>query len=107
MLVNLKDILKVAKENKFAVGAFNTSDLALVRAVVEQAEESNAGHPAVCARRIPICYAVFFPICKRESTRQQNTDSDSSGSRKNHGGLCGSHKSRFYLGHDRRFPSSL
>ena len=42
MLVNLKDILKVAKENKFAVGAFNTSDLALVRAVVEQAEESNA-----------------------------------------------------------------
>lgn len=45
MLLNLRDILKVAKENGFAVGAFNTSDLALVRAVVEQAEESNT--PAI------------------------------------------------------------
>ncbi|MCI8400512.1 MAG: ketose-bisphosphate aldolase [Lachnospiraceae bacterium] len=45
MLWNLKDILAVAKENHFAVGAFNTSDLALVRAVVEEAEET--GTPAV------------------------------------------------------------
>lgn len=45
MLLNLKDILKVAKENHFAVGAFNTSDLALVRAVVEQAEATNT--PAI------------------------------------------------------------
>lgn len=45
MLWNLKDMLAVAKENHFAVGAFNTSDLALVRAVVEQAEESNT--PAI------------------------------------------------------------
>ena len=45
MLYNLKDILSVAKEHHFAVGAFNTSDLALVRAVVEQAEESNT--PAI------------------------------------------------------------
>ncbi len=45
MLYNLKDILTVAKENRFAVGAFNTSDLALVRAVVEQAEATNT--PAI------------------------------------------------------------
>ena len=45
MLLNLKEILSVAKENHFAVGAFNTSDLALVRAVAEQAEASNT--PAI------------------------------------------------------------
>ncbi len=45
MLLNLKEILSVAKENHFAIGAFNTSDLALVRAVVEQAEASNT--PAI------------------------------------------------------------
>ncbi|RHM99067.1 ketose-bisphosphate aldolase [Dielma fastidiosa] len=45
MLLNLKGILSVAKENHFAIGAFNTSDLALVRAVVEQAEASNT--PAI------------------------------------------------------------
>lgn len=45
MLLNLKEMLAAAKENHFAVGAFNTSDLALVRAVVEQAEETNT--PAI------------------------------------------------------------
>ncbi|MFI3283882.1 MAG: ketose-bisphosphate aldolase [Erysipelotrichaceae bacterium] len=45
MLLNLKEILKVAKDNHFAVGAFNTSDLALVRAVVEEAEATNT--PAI------------------------------------------------------------
>ncbi len=45
MLLNLKEILAVAKEHHFAVGAFNTSDLALVRAVIEQAEETNT--PAI------------------------------------------------------------
>jgi fructose-bisphosphate aldolase class II len=45
MLFNLKDILTTAKEHHFAVGAFNTSDLALVRAVIEQAEAT--GTPAI------------------------------------------------------------
>ncbi len=45
MLYNLKEMLTVAKLNHFAVGAFNTSDLALVRAVVEQAEATNT--PAI------------------------------------------------------------
>lgn len=42
MLVTLKELLEVAREHSFAVGAFNTSDLVLVRAVLEQAEESDA-----------------------------------------------------------------
>lgn len=42
MLVTLKELLGVAREHSFAVGAFNTSDLVLVRAVLEQAEESDA-----------------------------------------------------------------
>lgn len=41
MLYSLKEMLGVAKEHSFAIGAFNTSDLALVRAVVEQAEETD------------------------------------------------------------------
>ena len=45
MLYNLKDMLTVAKKYRFAVGAFNTSDLALVRAVVEQAEKTDS--PAI------------------------------------------------------------
>lgn len=45
MLYNLKDMLAVAKKYHFAIGAFNTSDLALVRAVVEQAEATDT--PAI------------------------------------------------------------
>lgn len=45
MLYNLKDMLAVAKKYHFAIGAFNTSDLALVRAVVEQAEATDS--PAI------------------------------------------------------------
>lgn len=45
MLYNLKDMLAVAKKYHFAIGAFNTSDLALVRAVVEQAETTDT--PAI------------------------------------------------------------
>lgn len=45
MLLNLKEILNVAKKNSFAVGAFNTTDLALVRAVIEEAEKTNT--PAI------------------------------------------------------------
>lgn len=45
MLFNLNKLLLAAKENSFAIGAFNTSDLALFRAVVEQAEATNT--PAI------------------------------------------------------------
>ncbi|MFI3283881.1 MAG: ketose-bisphosphate aldolase [Erysipelotrichaceae bacterium] len=45
MLINLKEMLTVAKDNHFAVAAFNTTDLALVRAVVEEAEATNT--PAI------------------------------------------------------------
>lgn len=47
MLINMKEMLNVAKSNKFAVGAFNISDANQFKAVVEAAEEQNA--PAIIA----------------------------------------------------------
>lgn len=47
MLVNMKQLLEVAKENKFAVGAFNVADSNFLRVVVEEAEKNNA--PAIIA----------------------------------------------------------
>ncbi len=42
MLYNMKDLLKVAKENKFAVGAFNISSAEFGRLVIETAEKNNS-----------------------------------------------------------------
>ncbi|MCM2534806.1 ketose-bisphosphate aldolase [Neobacillus pocheonensis] len=47
MLLNMKQLLEVAKKNKFAVGAFNVADSSFLRAVVEEAENSNS--PAIIA----------------------------------------------------------
>ncbi|CWU28883.1 D-tagatose-1%2C6-bisphosphate aldolase subunit GatY [Listeria monocytogenes] len=47
MLVNMKQLLEVAKENKFAVGAFNVAASNFLRVVVEEAEKNNA--PAIIA----------------------------------------------------------
>lgn len=47
MLLNMKQLLKVAKEHKFAVGAFNVADSNFLRVVVEEAEENNS--PAIIA----------------------------------------------------------
>ncbi|HAK0939047.1 TPA: ketose-bisphosphate aldolase [Listeria monocytogenes] len=47
MLVNMKQLLEVAKEKKFAVGAFNVADSNFLRVVVEEAEKNNA--PAIIA----------------------------------------------------------
>ncbi|MBC1964198.1 ketose-bisphosphate aldolase [Listeria welshimeri] len=47
MLVNMKQLLEVAKENKFAVGAFNVADSNFLRVVLEEAEKNNA--PAIIA----------------------------------------------------------
>lgn len=44
-LVNMNQLMKVAKKNKFAVGAYNVSNLELVRTVIEQSEEDYA--PAI------------------------------------------------------------
>lgn len=45
MLINMKDMLKIADENDFAVGAFNATESSLFRSVVEEAEKQNA--PAI------------------------------------------------------------
>ncbi len=47
MLVNMEEMLAVAKENKFAVGAFNVADSSFLKVVVEEAEKNNA--PAIIA----------------------------------------------------------
>lgn len=47
MLVNMSQLLAVAKENKFAVGAFNVADSNFLRVVVEAAEENKS--PAIIA----------------------------------------------------------
>ena len=48
MLISLKEMLAKAREEQFAVGAFNTTDLKLVRAVIEEAEpwQDGGGLPA-------------------------------------------------------------
>jgi len=45
MLLNMNQMLEIAKLNKFGVGAYNISNLELVRTVVEQCEADNA--PAI------------------------------------------------------------
>ncbi|QGQ45480.1 ketose-bisphosphate aldolase [Metabacillus sediminilitoris] len=42
MLYNMKDLLKVAKENKFAVPAFNICSYDMLKAIMEEVEEQNA-----------------------------------------------------------------
>jgi len=42
MLINMKELLSVAKENQFAVPAFNIGSLEILKAVMESAEELNA-----------------------------------------------------------------
>lgn len=42
MLVTLKEILKIAEDNKIAVGSFNTPNMASVKAVIAAAEDMNS-----------------------------------------------------------------
>ncbi|MBV7391314.1 MULTISPECIES: ketose-bisphosphate aldolase [Enterococcus] len=42
MLYTMKDLLKVAKENKFAVPAFNISSFDILKSIIETAEETNS-----------------------------------------------------------------
>ncbi|CAM4524517.1 ketose-bisphosphate aldolase [Paenibacillus xylanexedens] len=45
MLINMKELLKVAYENKFAVGSFNVANSEFVKVVITAAEEQNS--PAI------------------------------------------------------------
>ena len=64
MLVNLKEILKIADTNKYAVGAFNTPNLESVMAVIQAAEKLNIPvviqHAEVHEKIVPI--SVIGPI---------------------------------------------
>lgn len=58
MLVTLSELLKDAKEKKYAVGAFNTPNFETLRAVIAAAEELNApviiSHAEVHENLIPM-----------------------------------------------------
>ena len=45
MLVNLKEILKIAEKKKIAIGSFNTPNMTSVKAVIGAAEE--LGQPVI------------------------------------------------------------
>ena len=45
MLINLKEIFKIANEKKIAIGAFNVPNYESARAIVEAAEET--GYPVI------------------------------------------------------------
>ena len=42
MLINLKELLSIAKKEKFAIGAFNATEVSLFRSVIEEAEKNNS-----------------------------------------------------------------
>ncbi len=61
MLLNMSQLLEVARKNKFAVGAYNISNLELVRIVVEQCEADKA--PAIIEvhpTEVAYCKDDFF-----------------------------------------------
>lgn len=61
MLLNMNQLLSIAKENHFAVGAYNISNLELFRIVVEQCEADNA--PAIIEvhpTEVAYCKDDFF-----------------------------------------------
>lgn len=59
MLVNMNDMLKKAKENKYAVGLFNSVNLELARGIIEAAEKT--GSPVIFGTA-----EVFIPFCPLE-----------------------------------------
>ena len=52
MLINMNQMLSVAKEKHFAVGAYNVSESNLFRTVVEAAEANDAPPSSPTARTI-------------------------------------------------------
>ena len=76
MLVNMKDILSVANENRFAIPAFNIASYAMLNAVLEASEEQNSpvilavhpnelnhlGEDAIKAMREK-AYKASVPVC--------------------------------------------
>lgn len=46
MLINMEEMLKIADQNQFAVGAFNATESSLFRAVVER--QKHRMHQLLC-----------------------------------------------------------
>jgi len=58
-LINLKDLLKHAKENKYAVGSFNVTNLDFIDTLIDAAVEENSPYFNRCSsrRKFPDYYA--------------------------------------------------
>lgn len=72
MLINMEEMLKIADKHEFAVGAFNTSDHMLFRAVVEEAEKQNA--PAIiqaAPREFEFASKEFYTYVKERLTKSR------------------------------------
>ena len=41
-IVNTKEVLQYAKENKYALGAFNVASIEAIRGIIAAAEEANS-----------------------------------------------------------------
>ena len=50
MLYTMRDLLKVARENQFAVPAFNISSFDMLKSIMEEVEAQNAPVIKMCIR---------------------------------------------------------
>lgn len=75
MLINMKEMLAVADKNEFAVPAFNIGSGAILRGVVECAEENNA--PVILAihpTELEFLGDSFIKTCIDEAHQGEGSD---------------------------------
>ena len=71
MLLNLSEILKVAKENNFTVGAYNVTESTMTKAIIETAEKYNA--PSIIAAATNEFYYAGQEYYKYVTERLKNS----------------------------------
>ena len=100
MLMNMKELLAVARVNKFAVPAFNIASNMLLRGVIEASEESSS--PVILAIH-PDELAFLQPSFVRAAVQDEGAGLHPPRPRlvahADHGG----HKVRLHVGDDGRF----
>ena len=72
MLINMNDLLKLAMENQFAVGAFNTTEVANFRCVFETAEKLQAPTIiAIAANELDFCEKEYYQYVREKLMNSQ------------------------------------
>lgn len=67
MLINMNEMLKIASENKFAVGAFNTTEVSNFKAVFESAEKLQAPTIiAIAGGEIDFCEKEYYSFVREK-----------------------------------------